>query len=123
MKRPVGIAFLLIALSGCEMEKPSSTLYLQRVVRGGVLINNPETAKALASAYIVDLYGKDELPRQQPLSVNETADTWVVAGGHNRDKALEGSGPVSIVIGKNDGRILDATLPYVVHVPRPAHEK
>jgi hypothetical protein len=114
-KRIVAFA-VAIGLCGNAMssENHSTTLYLQRVMRGGVLIDKPRTAIALARVFIEDLYGHAELQRQEPLAARDEAKEWVVEGSFNSGKTEEGMGSVRIVINKFDGQLIDATLPYIM---------
>jgi len=122
-KRIVAFA-VAVGLCGPTMssENHSSTLFLQRVMRGGVLIDKPSTALALARVFIEDLYGHDELQRQQPLTALDDGGQWVVVGSFNSGKTEEGNGSVRIIINKFDGQLIDATLPYLVFSSRSKYE-
>ena len=83
-------------------------------MRGGALIDKPRTAIALASVFIEDLYGNDELQRQEPLAAHDDGKQWIVEGSYNSGQTQEGTGSVRIVIDKFDGHLIDATLPYLM---------
>jgi len=59
-----------------------------------------------------DEYGQDELDRNEPLSVQEDGDSWVVEGAPGKQHTLgpdrfKGAGPIYARIAQFDGQILD----------------
>lgn len=114
----------LAPLGGCAMTyKENSNLYLQKVMRGGVIVNASDLAVHLAKVYISNLYGEDELTRQLPLSARDEGDIWVIEGSFNSGAQNEGTGPVRITLGKADGRLIDAVLPYLMHTSKPSSKE
>lgn len=98
-------------------QREQSGLYLQRVMRGGVIVDKPSLAERLAEVFIADLYGQKEIERQKPLKVLDNGGTWTVLGTYS-NHGSQGTGAVRIVIGKEDGRLLDADLPYIAHIKK-----
>ena len=118
MRAAIRIVAFAVAIGLCgnvmSSENHSTTLYLQRVMRGGVLIDKPHAAIALARVFIEDLYSHAELQRQEPLAAHDDGKHWVVEGSFNSGKTEEGMGSVRMVINKFDGQLIDATLPYIM---------
>ncbi|MBV6319868.1 YbbC/YhhH family protein [Duganella violaceipulchra] len=71
---------------------------------GAVL--NEETAKKIAEAILIPIYGKNAIEKQKPFSVSLKNDTWVISGYLPEDML---GGTFLIIICKQDGRIIKIT--------------
>jgi hypothetical protein len=93
-----------------SMDGLSPSMWLRRA-NGSRLVSS-KTAIELVRMIVRDEYGQDELDRNEPLSVQEDGDSWVVAGAPGEQHALgpgrfKGAGPVYARIARFDGQISD----------------
>ncbi len=87
---------------------PGGEISIYLAIRGGV-VGKPELAIKLAELYIESAYDKDALSRQLPLIVIDEGDCWLIQGSA-KYAPLEG-GPAIVRIVKEDGRVLNLTIP------------
>ena len=57
------------------MKAMDSSIALQQIIRGDI-VNGPATARKIAEALILDLYGAEELLRQEPLQIRARDNGW-----------------------------------------------
>ena len=70
-----------------------------------------DTALAIYRLVITDLRGTDELRAQEPLTVEDGANVWTIAGSRVRKPLGDASvpGPIKMSISKLDGAIVSLT--------------
>ncbi len=102
-------------------EKKSEFLYYQEILRGGV-INNQQVAVKMAELVVESLYSNDEAERQKPFQARDLGDRWLVEGSHNKDKKIEGHGPVKMWIRKRDAKVIDFFLPEIMKISPEARD-
>lgn len=93
-----------------SMDGLSPSMWMRRA-RGSRLVS-AKTAAQLIRLIVTDEYGQDELDRNEPLSVREDGDVWIVDGAPGEQHAQvhgrpRGAGPLFARISKFDGQILD----------------
>jgi hypothetical protein len=96
-------------------EQESYFLHFQEM-QGGV-VNNPKIAIDIAELVIANVYGDNEVKLQRPFEVFDESDRWRIEGSYNRDKKIEGPGPIKVWIRKRDAKIIDVINPFIMKVP------
>ena len=82
-----------------------------------------DTALAFACALLKDKFGEEELALQDPISIREDGDTWVISGSRQpnwndgRPSGAVRSGKAEVVISQFDGRILKLTVDAAIAPP------
>lgn len=94
------------------------------------IVPRPEIALEIAKAVTKGQYGQEEVAKQEPFSVTEEADRWVVKGTRvpirkrpNEDGSVtigpDQHGPVTVEISKRTGEVLffDAVWHFPIEWP------
>lgn len=71
----------------------------------GNMIDDAETAMELASVLIRRRYGEEILKIQQPLTVRDSEEFWIVEGPPNAFEPKTGLGPVYVQLKKTDASV------------------
>lgn len=90
-------------------------------MQGGV-VNNTKIAIGIAELVIENVYGVDEVTRQKSFEAFDETDRWRIAGSYNRDRKIEGHGPIEIWIRKRDAKIIDVVSHAIMEVPKEVRE-
>ena len=81
------------------------------------LLGAAATAQHIAAVLADSAGDPDEAVRQQPFTVTDRGETWIVRGSGNADRAVEGPGPFYLEVQKRDARVLDMHFEAVIHTP------
>jgi NTF2 fold immunity protein len=90
------------------------SMYLYGVLQQKLVTR--DTALAFACALLKDKFGAEELALQEPITISEDGDTWVVSGSRQpnwddgRPSGAMRRGKAEVVISQFDGRILKFTV-------------
>jgi hypothetical protein len=85
----------------------------------GIDLVSAKTAEAIVRLIVADEFGQAEVERNEPLSVRDDGESWLVSGsqpgpaGALDPKAPSWAGPVQVRIAKFDGRILDYSFTII----------
>ncbi len=91
------------------MEKETSGLWLQSILRAGTVVE-AETALKIAEILLLQFQGAELLDRQRPLKISDGQDRWLIEGTiDNSDEAWRGA--TWIAIAKKDCQVLGMRLP------------
>ncbi|MDH3593836.1 MAG: YbbC/YhhH family protein [Rhodospirillales bacterium] len=90
-------------------------------MQGGI-VNNPKIAIDIAELVVANVYGDNEVKLQRPFEAFDETDRWRIEGSYNRDRKIEGHGPIEIWIRKRDAKIIDVVNPVIMEVPEEVQE-
>jgi NTF2 fold immunity protein of polymorphic toxin system component len=82
----------------------SSFDHVMQAINGN-MIDDAETAIELASVLIRRRYGEDILKIQQPLTVRDSEEFWIIEGPPNAFEPKTGLGPVYVQLKKIDASV------------------
>lgn len=73
-------------------------------------VPSEQTARTIAEAVLVPIYGKDNISRQKPFKTKITGDIWIIEGSTPADRGIAYlGGSFTIHISKMTGEILLVT--------------
>ena len=113
----VSATCLLITGAQAMAEETKSQFLLSIEVISGGIVNNPDIATDIAALIIANHYGEDQLEKQKPLVASDQSDQWLVEGSYNKNRSIEGPGPIKIWIRKRDARIMEMEAPSIMKIP------
>ncbi|MDH3472782.1 MAG: YbbC/YhhH family protein [Rhodospirillales bacterium] len=116
-----GLACLQLLKGLAVADDQDSYFLLFQEMQGGV-VNNPKIAIDIAELVIANVYGDNEVRLQKPFEALDESDRWRIEGSYNRDRRIEGHGPIKIWIRKRDAKIIDAVIPAIMEVPEEVQE-
>ena len=117
----VTLVCLLVFRGHAVADDQDSYFLIFQEMQGGV-VNNTEIAIGIAELVIENVYGEDEVKRQRPFEAFDETDRWRIEGSYNRDRKIEGHGPIEIWIRKRDAKIIDLVSHAIMEVPEEVRE-
>jgi hypothetical protein len=98
-----------------DAEEKSGSLFLFRVLRGGVLIE-ADDARAIAQILLRRSYGEAEEARQLPLKAIDDGEYWAVRGAYVPDKRHDETGAFRAKIRKDNCKVVELTVEAVLRI-------
>ena len=89
------------------------------LLKGGVL-GSADVARRFAELVLEYTQDREMLERQQPLTVEDRGDTWLIRGSHKPQSGQPGFGPFKMTVRKRDAQVLDLGMPIVLPVSAPS---